>query len=69
METLLLKYTGNFYQEGLLTGLPVLRRLMVITETSVSVQNIMQDLSHMSSLDFREQNPVKITFRVCVFQA
>lgn len=26
-------------------------------------------LSHMSSLDFREQNPVEITFRVCEFQA
>lgn len=66
METLLLKYTQYSYQEGFLTGLPVLGRLMVITETSVSVQNIMQDLSHMSSLAFREQNAVKINFRVYV---
>lgn len=29
----------------------------------------LQDLSHMSSLDFREQNPVEITFRICELQA
>lgn len=57
-----------FVPRGCLTDLSVLYRFMIITETSLSFQNIMQDLSHMSPLEFKESNLMKMTFRVHIFQ-
>lgn len=43
-----------FVPRGCLTDLSVLYGFVIITETSLSFQNIMQDLSHMSPLEFKE---------------